>query len=108
MRKLILAPIIATALMGATQAQAQDTLKIGLIQPLTGSVAYNGTADANGARLAVKERNANGGVLGKQVELIIEDGQCSPANSVNAAEKLIQRDRVASWSAPSAAPPPRR
>ena len=96
MRKLILAPIIATALMGATQAQAQDTLKIGLIQPLTGSVAYNGTADANGARLAVKERNANGGVLGKQVELIIEDGQCSPANSVNAAEKLIQRDRVAS------------
>ena len=96
MRKLILAPIIATALMGATQAQAQDTLKIGLIQPLTGSVAYNGTADANGARLAVKERNANGGVLGKQVELIIEDGQCSPANSVNAAEKLIQRDRVTS------------
>ena len=96
MRKLILAPIIATALMGATQAQAQDTLKIGLIQPLTGSVAYNGTADANGARLAVKERNAAGGVLGKPVELIIEDGQCSPANSVNAAEKLIQRDRVAS------------
>ncbi|MAO57878.1 MAG: branched chain amino acid ABC transporter substrate-binding protein [Alcanivorax sp.] len=96
MRKLILAPIIATALIGATQAQAQDTLKIGLIQPLTGSVAYNGTADANGARLAVKERNANGGVLGKQVELIIEDGQCSPANSVNAAEKLIQRDRVTS------------
>ncbi|MFP1684408.1 ABC transporter substrate-binding protein [Alloalcanivorax sp. C16-1] len=94
MRKLILAPIMATAVLASAAAPAQDTVKIGLIQPLTGSVAYNGTADANGARLAVKQRNAAGGVLGKQVELIIEDGQCSPANSVNAAEKLIQRDQV--------------
>ncbi|GAA5119106.1 ABC transporter substrate-binding protein [Alloalcanivorax gelatiniphagus] len=95
MRKQILAPIMATALLACAPAlQAQDTVKIGLIQPLTGSVAYNGTADANGARLAVKQRNAAGGILGKQVELIIEDGQCSPANSVNAAEKLIQRDQV--------------
>ena len=75
-------------------AAAQETVKIGVIQPLTGSVAYNGQAFVAGAKLAVKQRNAAGGVAGKQVELVIEDGQCRPANSVNAAEKLVQRDKV--------------
>jgi branched-chain amino acid transport system substrate-binding protein len=72
----------------------KEPVRIGVIQPLTGSVAYNGTSDINGSRLAVEERNRKGGVLGRMVELVIEDGQCKPANSVNAAEKLIQRDKV--------------
>ena len=75
-------------------AQAQETVKIGVIQPLTGSVAYNGLAFVAGAKLAVEQRNAAAGVLGRKVELVIEDGQCRPANSVNAAEKLVQRDKV--------------
>ncbi len=87
-----------TALLFAAGARAQETIKIGLIQPLTGSVAYNGTTDVNGSKLAVEERNAKGGVLGKQVELVIEDGACQPAKSVNAAEKLIQRDKVVALS----------
>jgi branched-chain amino acid transport system substrate-binding protein len=78
----------------AAAAHAEDTVKIGVIQPLTGSVAYNGTTDVNGIKLALSEINAKGGVLGKKVELVIEDGQCKPANSVNAAEKLAQRDKV--------------
>ena len=82
----------------ATSASAQETIKIGVIQPLTGSVAYNGTTDVNGSKLAADEINAKGGVLGKKIELIIEDGQCKPANSVNAAEKLIQRDKVVAVS----------
>jgi branched-chain amino acid transport system substrate-binding protein len=84
----------AVALLIAGQARAEDTVRIGVIQPLTGSVAYNGTSDVNGSKLAVEERNAKGGVLGKKVELVIEDGVCNPAKSVNAAEKLIQRDKV--------------
>ena len=79
-------------------ALAQQTIKIGLIQPLTGSVAYNGQADVAGSKQAVDERNAKGGVLGKKIELVIEDGQCKPANSVNAAEKLIQKDKVVALS----------
>ncbi|MCB5364251.1 ABC transporter substrate-binding protein [Pusillimonas sp. CC-YST705] len=75
-------------------AHAAETIKIGVIQPLTGSVAYNGTADVNGSKLAVEQRNAKGGVLGKQIELVIEDGQCQPAKTVSAAEKLIQKDNV--------------
>jgi branched-chain amino acid transport system substrate-binding protein len=82
----------------ATAANAEDTIKIGVIQPLTGSVAYNGTTDVNGSKLALDEINAKGGVLGKKIELVIEDGQCRPANSVSAAEKLVQRDKVVAIS----------
>jgi branched-chain amino acid transport system substrate-binding protein len=98
MRRLMCAQLAAIAVLGSATAFAQDTIKIGVIQPLTGSVAYNGTADVNGAKLAVEERNKAGGVLGRQIQLVIEDGQCSPANSVNAAEKLIQKDKVVAFS----------
>lgn len=96
LKKLPLALLGAAIAAGA--AYAQETVKIGLIQPLTGSVAYNGSTDVNGSKLAAEEINAQGGVLGRKLELIIEDGQCKPANSVNAAEKLIQRDKVAALS----------
>jgi len=78
----------------SSMAMAQETIKIGVIEPLTGSVAYNGLASLNGAKLAVERRNAAGDVLGRKIVLVVEDGQCRPANSVNAAEKLIQRDKV--------------
>jgi branched-chain amino acid transport system substrate-binding protein len=98
MRKILVVPALATALFSSTAAFSQETIKIGLVQPLTGSVAYNGIADVNGSKLAVEERNKAGGVLGKKIELVIEDGQCKPANSVNAAEKLIQKDKVVALS----------
>ncbi len=78
----------------ALATESSDPIKIGVIQPLTGSVAYNGQAYVKGAKLAVAQRNAEGGVNGHKIELQIEDGQCQPANSVNAAEKLIQRNKV--------------
>lgn len=98
MRKHFVVPVITAALFASTPALSQETIKIGLVQPLTGSVAYNGIADVNGSKLAVEERNKAGGVLGKKIELIIEDGQCKPANSINAAEKLIQKDKVVALS----------
>jgi branched-chain amino acid transport system substrate-binding protein len=98
MRSLRHVPALAAVLFAASAVHAQETIKIGLIQPLTGSVAYNGIADVNGSKLAVEERNKAGGVLGKKIELVIEDGQCKPANSINAAEKLIQKDKVVALS----------
>src|SRR5688572_13224129 len=89
--QMVAAAGVAAVSMGA---QAQATVKIGVIQPLTGSVAYNGQAYVSGAKLAIEQRNAAGGVLGRKIELVVEDGQCRPANSINAAEKLIQRDKV--------------
>lgn len=95
MSKFHRASLVAALLLGALgAAQAQDTIKVGVVQPLTGSVADNGLAFVDGAKLAVAQQNAAGGVLGKKIELVVEDGQCRPANSVSAAQKLIERDKV--------------
>src|SRR5437660_8534969 len=96
--KSMISASFALATLLSSQALGQETIKIGVIQPLTGSVAYNGTADVAGTKLAIEERNAKGGVLGRKVEAIIEDGGCKPADSVNAAEKLIQRAKVVALS----------
>ena len=79
----------------ATPAMAQEEIRIGLVEPVTGSVAYNGNSVVEGAKLAISEVNTAGGILGKQVRLVIEDGQCQPSASVNAVEKLVQKDKVA-------------
>jgi branched-chain amino acid transport system substrate-binding protein len=90
MRKLLLFTTVALA-SGAVSAQ---DIRIGVIKPLTGPLAFDGAADIKGAQLAAKEINAKGGVLGKKIELVVEDGQCKPAESVGAAEKLMFRDKV--------------
>jgi branched-chain amino acid transport system substrate-binding protein len=87
--------LAAAALLYSGGAYAQsDAIKIGVIKPLTGPLAFDGNTSVKGAKLAADEINAKGGVLGKKVELVIEDGQCKPAESVTAAEKLIVRDKV--------------
>jgi branched-chain amino acid transport system substrate-binding protein len=78
----------------ASFAYAQDTIKIGIIQPLTGSVAASGNFVLNGAKIAVDYINNNGGVLGKKLELAVADNKSNPTESANAAEKLIVRDKV--------------
>jgi len=77
----------------ATVASAQN-VKIGAVYPLTGGVSYDGITKLNGARLAVDEINAKGGVLGHPLELLAEDGACNPAQSVASAEKLITQSKV--------------
>ena len=67
---------------------------VGGIYPLTGPVAYDGATKHNGAKLAVEEVNASGGVLGGKFVLKVEDGACNPAQSVSAAEKLITQTKV--------------
>jgi len=74
--------------------QAAGTIKIGGIFPITGPVATFGISCANGAKMAVEEANAKGGVLGSKIELIIEDDQYKLEEAANAAKKLIERDKV--------------
>lgn len=73
---------------------AQEPITIGAIMPITGVVAYDGQCKYNGALLAVDEINAKGGVLGRPIKVLVEDGACSPAQSVAAAEKLITTYKV--------------
>jgi branched-chain amino acid transport system substrate-binding protein len=61
---------------------------------LTGAVAASGNYVTQGARIAVDEINAKGGVLGGPIELIVEDNKSNPTEAATAAEKLIVRDKV--------------
>jgi len=79
---------------GAPTARAQESVKIGVIQPLSGPVAASGSYVRMGAEIARDWINAKGGVLGRKVELLIEDNKSDPKEAATAAEKLIVRDKV--------------
>ena len=69
-------------------AAGGDTIKIGAIGPLTGDLSVYGVATMNGIRMAVEEINANGGVLGKQIQLLEQDEKGDTVEAVNAYNKL--------------------
>ena len=91
--KTALAAIVLAAGLTAG-AGAQDAIKVGVIQPLTGAFAASGNYVANGAKIAADEINAKGGVLGKKLNLVIEDNKSNPTEAAAVAEKLIVRDKV--------------
>jgi branched-chain amino acid transport system substrate-binding protein len=74
---------------------ADDTVKIGLDNPLTGTFAALGKNELIGAQLALDQINAKGGILGRKVELLVEDSTSGDtATAVQKADKLIDRDQV--------------
>lgn len=79
---------------GGGAPQAGGTIKIAVLAPLSGSVPTFGVSTRNGALLAIKEWNEKGGVLGKKIEAVVEDSQCEADPSVNAANKVIDQDKV--------------
>ena len=95
-RKLLsgIALVAAMAVpFGATQAG--DTIKIGGMAPLSSPGSYQqGPELVLGLEWAVADVNAAGGVLGKQVELIVEDTQGRPPTGATVVEKLITKDKV--------------
>lgn len=68
---------------------AADTIKLGVAGPHSGDLAPYGIPAMRAAQLVVKKVNANGGILGKQVELLIQDDQCKPEIATNTATKLV-------------------
>jgi branched-chain amino acid transport system substrate-binding protein len=79
----------------AGPALAQDTIKIGAVLPLSkAAFAQAGEEQRRGLLMALEEINQAGGVLGKKVDLIIEDDTGEPSVGIAAAEKLITRDKV--------------
>jgi branched-chain amino acid transport system substrate-binding protein len=73
---------------------SQNTVRIGVILPLTGSQAAFGEALKNGYMIGVDEINAKGGVLGKRVELDIYDDQSKPDQAVQGVSKLVDQDHM--------------
>src|SRR3981081_4311660 len=78
----------------AMAAQAQDAIRIGEVNPITGSIGQYGTTCHQGIKLAIDQANAEGGILGKQVALITEDNQSKPGQTSTIVRKFVTQDRV--------------
>jgi len=84
-----------TLLLGVSTVGAQeDTVKIGLVSPFSGPIGFLGQWMANSVQVEVDRINANGGLLGAQIELITRDDEANPARSVEIVREFIQREQV--------------
>lgn len=79
---------------GSAGAGGGGTIKIGIVMPLTGSVATFGQSAQKGLQLLEDQTNAAGGVLGKKVDFLFEDDQATANTCVAAGTKLITNDHV--------------
>lgn len=89
--KLVIA--VLGAAFAAASAVAQEPLRIGAINPYSGPLALYGDELARGYQLAVEERNAKGGVLGRKIELVRGDAT-NPQQGIAAVDQLVTRDKV--------------
>ena len=85
--------VCAAAAAFASIACAQEPIRIGAINPYSGPLALYGDELARGYQLAVEERNAKGGVLGRKVELVRGDA-ANPQQGITAVDQLVTRDKV--------------
>jgi len=80
----------------ALLAQDAQPIRIGIVIPLTGATSQFGATMSAAAKIAVRDINAAGGVVGRPIEVLIEDDQSNPEAAVRAARKLIDVDKVVS------------
>lgn len=95
--KRVLGLLVVVALMVTMFAACgsdSKTIKIGAIQPISGQVSAYGTQSRDAINMAVDEINAKGGVLGKKLEVFVEDDEANPEKTKNAFTKLVTKDKV--------------
>ncbi len=98
--RTILASMMVLLLL-APAALAADTIKIGAFFDLSGRAAFIGTPTKLVAEMAVDKINAEGGINGRQLELIVGDTEANPAKTVSLAKKFIHKDKVAAIIGPT-------
>ena len=84
----------AAAVFAPAIVRAQDTLQLGVLTPLTGAGGFDGPRMLKAMQAVAAEVNAAGGVLGRQIALVVEDDQTNPEAAVRAAHKLIDVSKV--------------
>ena len=85
----------AAALLGShARAQGAGSIKIGAFGPISGNAAAQGQSLRTGMEMVVKVRNASGGVLGRQIDLIVGDDAGKPEEAAVIARRLATRDNV--------------
>ena len=99
MKKIVVFFLIAVALVSLASLtgckKETGAIKIGVAGAHSGDLASYGIPSIKAAELVVDEWNANGGVLGRQIELVVEDDQCKPEVATNTAAKLVGEEVVA-------------
>jgi branched-chain amino acid transport system substrate-binding protein len=91
---IVLMAAAALLALGCSGQGGGGAIKIGMLYNMTGAQASLDAPSANGAKLAAKEINAAGGVLGKQIQLVAYDGKSDAATIGNAATQLTKSDKV--------------
>lgn len=98
---MALAAASAIALLAAAQpVAAQETIKIGGIAPITGGGAIGGAMSQAAWKLAIDEINADGGILGKKVELVMADTTTDPTHAVSETRRLVDNEKIAALVGP--------
>lgn len=92
LRKLLLILVLVAAPLVAVQAQG--TVTVGVLAPLTGFAAADGKSAVTSIELATQTINAHGGILGRQIKLKIYDDQADPKQAVNFARRLVEEDHA--------------
>lgn len=90
----IVSLLMLVFLVPSISAFGAEPLKVAILAPLSGPVPTFGVMTRDGALLAIDEWNAKGGVLGRKIVPVVEDSQCTPDPAVNAANKVIDQDKV--------------
>ncbi len=85
---------VAAAAVALSASAAWADIKVGINVPLTGFAAGDGKSALDGAKLAVAQVNAAGGVAGQKIELVVYDDQASPKEAVPSATKMVEKDAV--------------
>ena len=91
---LVLAFALVVSVVASGTVFASDTIKIGILGPFTGSLAFNADEMKKGMLLALDEVNAKGGLFGKKIEIVFGDTECKPDKGLAAVKKLVTRDNV--------------
>ena len=91
---LVLVAISVFGFMLPTQASAADTIKVGIVLPVTGPQAKFGEIEKQSFDMALEEINGGGGIKGKKLEFLIEDDTGRPEVGRSVVEKLITKDKV--------------
>jgi branched-chain amino acid transport system substrate-binding protein len=76
------------------KARGETPVKIGFIDPITGSLSALAVSEVEAAKWTVEQINKKGGILGRQVQLLVEDSANDTGTGVQKAHKLIERDKV--------------
>ncbi|MBP5358793.1 MAG: urea ABC transporter substrate-binding protein [Treponema sp.] len=86
--------ICAFAVVSCTKDNKESTIKVGILHSLTGTMAISEIPLRNAELLAIQEENARGGILGRQIEVIEEDGESAPQVFAYKMQKLLEEDKV--------------